>query len=85
MKFIRDRGMTATKVVAILMALGVVGSGVYGMIEAGPHLVNQTVNTVGTLTVSHHFVQCYLVSKACQLLWLFSQNSGIVLTGWRTC
>ena len=54
MKYIADRGMTATKVTAILMAVGVVASGIYGMVEAGPHLVNQTVGTIGTLTVSRH-------------------------------
>lgn len=53
MKYIADRGMTATKVTAILMAVGIVASGVYGMVEAGPHLVNQTVGTIGTLTASH--------------------------------
>lgn len=58
MKYIADRGMTATKVTAILMALGIVASGIYGMVEAGPHLVNQTVGTIGTLTASqlHRFV-----------------------------
>ena len=53
MKYIADRGMTATKVTAILMALGVVASGIYGMVEAGPHLVNETVGTIGSLTASH--------------------------------
>lgn len=56
MKYIADRGMTATKVTAILMAVGVLASGIYGMVEAGPHLVNQTVGTIGTLTVSRHSV-----------------------------
>ena len=51
MKFIRDRGMTATKVIACLMALGVLASGCFGMANTGPHLVNQAVSTVGTLTV----------------------------------
>ncbi len=54
MKYIADRGMMATKVTAILMAVGVLASGIYGMVEAGPHLVNQTVGTIGTLTVSSH-------------------------------
>ncbi|DBB04426.1 TPA: hypothetical protein ACH3X1_012908 [Trebouxia sp. C0004] len=50
MKYIADRGMSGTKVTAILMAVGVVASGIYGMVEAGPHLVNQTVGTIGSLT-----------------------------------
>ncbi|KAL0048626.1 hypothetical protein WJX82_007262 [Trebouxia sp. C0006] len=50
MKYIADRGMTATKVTAILMAMGIVASGIYGIVEAGPHLVHQTVGTIGSLT-----------------------------------
>ena len=53
MRYIADRGMTATKVIAILTALGVVGSGIYGMTQAGPHLVKQTVSTIDTLKVCH--------------------------------
>lgn len=52
MKYIADRGMTATKVIAIIAALGVVASGIYGMTQAGPHLVKQTVSTVDSLKVS---------------------------------
>ncbi len=63
MKYIADRGMTATKVTAILMALGIVASGIYGMVEAGPHLVNQTVGTIGTVTVSRHSLS--LSNQAC--------------------
>ena len=51
MKFIRDRGMKATKIFATLMALGVVASGVFGMTQAGKDLVDKTVNTVGLYTV----------------------------------
>lgn len=43
--------MTATKVIAIVMAAGVVASGIYGMTQAGPHLVKQTVGTLDTLKV----------------------------------
>ena len=67
MKYIADRGMTATKVTAILMAVGIVASGVYGMVEAGPHLVNQTVATIGTLTASHLHE---LISEAHICTWL---------------
>ena len=52
MKYIRDRGMKTTKIFAILMALGVVASGVFGMTQAGKNLVNQTINTLGLFTVS---------------------------------
>lgn len=52
MKYIADRGMTATKVIAIIAALGVIGSGIYGMTQAGPHLVTQTVSTVDNLKVT---------------------------------
>ena len=69
MKYIADRGMTATKVTAILMALGIVASGIYGMVEAGPHLVNQTVGTIGTVTVSRHSLS--LSNQACfDAIWL---------------
>ena len=56
MKFIKDRGMTATKVIACLMALGVLASGCFGMANTGPHLVNQAVSTVGTFTVSSNLL-----------------------------
>ena len=52
MKYIADRGMTATKAIAIIAALGVIGSGIYGMAQAGPHLVTQTVGTVDNLKVT---------------------------------
>ena len=44
--------MTGTKVTAVVMAVGVVISGIYGMTKAGPHLVDQTVGTVDTLKVT---------------------------------
>lgn len=43
--------MTATKAIAIIAALGVVASGIYGMTQAGPHLVKQGVSTVDSLKV----------------------------------
>lgn len=52
MKYIRDRGMKATKIFATLMALGVVASGIFGMTQAGKYLVDKTLYTVGLYTVS---------------------------------
>ncbi len=71
MKYIADRGMTATKVTAILMTLGVVASGIYGMVEAGPHLVNQTVGTIGSLTASHLLLFCFVEAHICT--WLLDE------------
>lgn len=52
MEFITGRTMTVTRVFAILMAIGVVASGIYGMTKAGPHLINETAGTIDTLKVS---------------------------------
>ena len=66
MKYIRDRGMKSTKIFAILMALGVMASGVYGMTQAGKNLVDQTVNTLHLFTVGCSL--CTQVREACMLL-----------------
>lgn len=62
MKYIRDRGMKATKIFATLMALGVVASGIFGMTQAGKNLVEKTLYTVGLYTVcsitSMHSSRC---------------------------
>ncbi|KAL3142107.1 hypothetical protein ABBQ32_004725 [Trebouxia sp. C0010 RCD-2024] len=50
MKYIRDRGMKATKIFATLMALGVVASAIFGMTQAGKDLVDKTLYTVGLYT-----------------------------------
>ena len=76
MKYIADRGMTATKVTAILMAMGLVASGIYGMVEAGPHLVNQTVGTIGSLTASHLHE---LVSDPQICIWLLDKVHPAVM------
>ena len=83
MKYIADRGMTATKVTAILMAMGIVASGIYGMVEAGPHLVQQTVGTIESLTASHlhHFVSevhicIWLLDKVHPAMMHFNSESA---------
>jgi len=57
------------------MALGVVGSGIYGMVEAGPHLVNQTVGIVGSVTVSHQLSCCIRLR-----LWHLPQEHAAATT-----
>lgn len=52
LEYISGTSMTVTKVTAVVMAVGVVISGIYGMTKAGPHLVDQTVGTVDTLKVT---------------------------------
>lgn len=58
MKYIRDRGMKATKIFATLMALGVVASGIFGMTQAGKYLVDKTLYIVGLYTVFPTTVTC---------------------------
>ena len=72
MKYIRDRGMKATKIFATLMALGVVASGIFGMTQAGKDLVNKTLYTVSLYTV------CSMTAKHCLPLAL---ALGLLLSG----
>ena len=60
MKYIRDRGMKATKIFATLMAIGVVASAIFGMTQAGKDLVDKTLYTVGLYTVCSPYTVCPL-------------------------
>lgn len=65
MKYIRDRGMKATKIFATLMALGVVASAIFGMTQAGKDLVDKTLYTVGLYTVCSVQLKRFLSQICC--------------------
>ena len=49
--FIRGRGMTVSRVLVTLMAIGVVSSCIYGMTKVNPHLVAQGLSVVDSVKV----------------------------------
>ena len=49
--FIRGRGMTVSRVLVTLMAIGVVASCIYGMTKVSPHLVSQGLSVVESVKV----------------------------------
>ena len=49
--FIRGRGMTVSRVLVTLMAVGVVSSCIYGMTKVNPHLVAQGLSVVDSVKV----------------------------------
>ena len=49
--FIRGRGMTVSRVLVTLMAIGVVASCIYGMTKVSPHLVAQGLSVVESVKV----------------------------------
>ena len=49
--FIRGRGMTVSRVLVTLMAIGVLSSCIYGMTRVNPHLVAQGLSVVDSVKV----------------------------------